>query len=235
MDFANRGASRSNNPQQPALRNETSDAAPVAKTQFSSFGGKTKRSMDLGKVSSVFVLIATSLLVLVLIFGLVFAKKDDVKKESSLINANQYQAVFLASQDGQVYFGKLEIYNRDLYRLTDIYYVRVENPIQPEGQNQQSQANISLAKLGNELHAPEDVMFIAREKVLYWENLKDDGQVVSAIKKYQSEGDQSSSNSQQNTNTNSNTNTNTNNAAGTQESNSDSSQQNDTDTDTTTP
>ena len=198
MDFANRGANRPNNPQQPAVRSESSDAGMPAKTQFSSFGGKAKRGMDLGKVSSVFVLIATSVLILVLIFGLVFAKKDNstMSREADLINKNQYQAVFIASQDGQVYFGKLEVYNRELYKLTDIYYVRVENPIQPEGQNQQSQANISLAKLGNELHAPEDVMYIAREKVLYWENLKDSGQVVTAIKKYQTEGDKSSNNSQ---------------------------------------
>ena len=198
MDFANRGANRPNNPQQPAVRSESSDAGMPAKTQFSSFGGKAKRGMDLGKVSSVFVLIATSVLILVLIFGLVFAKKDNstMSREADLMNKNQYQAVFIASQDGQVYFGKLEVYNRELYKLTDIYYVRVENPIQPEGQNQQSQANISLAKLGNELHAPEDVMYIAREKVLYWENLKDSGQVVTAIKKYQTEGDKSSNNSQ---------------------------------------
>lgn len=217
MDFANRGANRPNNPQQPAVRSESSDAGMPAKTQFSNFGGKAKRGMDLGKLSSVFVLIATSILVLVLIFGLVFVKKDEttMSKEADLINKNQYQAVFISSQDGQVYFGKLEIYNRDLYKLTDIYYVRVENPIQPEGQNQQSQANISLAKLGNELHAPEDVMYIAREKVLYWENLKDSGQVVSAIKKYQTEGDKSSSDTQ-----NSNNTTNTNNSTNTQDSNS---------------
>lgn len=228
MDFANRGANnnRPNNPQQPALRNETSSDAGTPKTQFSSFSGKSKRNMDLGKVSSVFVLIASSILVLVLIFGLIFTKKENtVNSEASLINTSQYQAVFLASQDGQVYFGKLDIYNKDMYVLKDIYYVRVENPIQPEGQNQQSQANISLAKLGNELHAPEDVMYIAREKVLYWENLKDDGQVVSAIKKYQTDGGQSNDatdTTQQNTNPS--------NANDTQESNSNANQDNDTTT-----
>jgi len=216
MDFANRGANRPNNPQQPAVRSESSDAGMPAKTQFNSFGGgKSARNMDLGKISSVFVLIATAVLILVLIFGFVFVGKHDnnmTVKEETLINTSEYQAVFLSSQDGQVYFGKLEVYNRDLYKLTDIYYVRVENPIQPEGQNTQSQANISLAKLGNELHAPEDVMYIARDKVLYWENLKDSGQVVTAIKKYKTEGDKSTSNSTQQNTTNTNTNANTQNS-----------------------
>ena len=97
--------------------------------------------------------------------------------------------MFLNSADGQVYFGKLGTYNSDLYVLTDIYYVRVENPIQPEGASQEAQPNISLAKLGSELHGPEDVMYIARDKVLYWENLKDDGQVVTAITKYKETGE----------------------------------------------
>ena len=76
-----------------------------------------------------------------------------------------------------------------MYVLSDIYYVRVENPIQPEGASQEAQPNISLAKLGNELHGPQDVMYVSRDKVLYWENLKDDGQVVKAITEYKKTGE----------------------------------------------
>ncbi len=85
--------------------------------------------------------------------------------------------------------------------MTDIYYVRVENPIQPEGANQQQQPNISLAKLGNELHGPEDVMFIARDQLLYWENLKNDGQVVTAITNFKENGEQSTQQNTQQSNT----------------------------------
>ena len=41
-----------------------------------------------------------------------------------------------------------------------------------------------LQKLGSELHGPEDQMVINRDQVQFWENLKDDGQVVKAITTY---------------------------------------------------
>ena len=100
---------------------------------------------------------------------------------------------FLDSQDNQVYFGDLQVLNEDMYILTNIYYVRVETPIQPEGIDQQAQPNISLAKLGNELHGPLDVMYIRRDKVLYWENLKDDGQVATAITRFEEDRDSGAS------------------------------------------
>jgi hypothetical protein len=110
------------------------------------------------------------------------------KSLTDAVKKDKYQAVFLTSQDGQVYFGKLVAFNQSYYKLTDIFYVRVENKIQPEGQQQATntaaQQSISLAKLGNELHGPDDEMFISKDKVLFWENLKEDGQVVKAIREY---------------------------------------------------
>ena len=41
--------------------------------------------------------------------------------ESELIKEDQYQAVFLNDQNGQVYFGKLSLVNSKFYRLTDIF------------------------------------------------------------------------------------------------------------------
>ena len=162
------------------------------------------------------------LVVLLLVFVVVGGPKD----LDSVVKKDKYQAVFLDSQDGQVYFGKLSTFNNEYYKLTDIYYVRVEQSqnIQPENSNQQPQQNISLAKLGNELHGPEDEMFISRDKVLFWENLKEDGQVVKAIREYQknpdaanqnnnssqSSGSNSNSSSTGNGNTNSTSNTTTN-------------------------
>lgn len=180
MDFANRG----NRPMQQQTPAPQTSSEPAFTPQKSG-----KKGMDFTKLSSVFVLFGIALLIAVLIIGLVFGGKGtSQKKESSLISGDRYQAVFLNSQDGQVYFGKLGVYNTDTYVLSDIYYVRVDNPVQPEGQNQQKQANISLAKLGNELHGPEDTMYISRDQVLFWENLKDDGQVVKAITEYKKNG-----------------------------------------------
>lgn len=190
MDFANRG-NRPMQQQQPAPQMGGDNANNSTPTQAPEKPSKTGRikGLDFGKLSSMFVVLAVAVVAVVLIVGMVFGSEGVAQKdETDQIKTDKYQAVFLNSQDGQVYFGKLGVYNSDLYVLTDIYYVRVENPVQPEGQNQQQQANISLAKLGNELHGPEDVMYISRDKVLFWENLKDDGQVVKAITEYKANG-----------------------------------------------
>ncbi len=123
---------------------------------------------------------------------------------SSKIDTSKYQAVFLNSADGQVYFGKLKVLNDKYYELSDIYYVRVEQ-VQPDKNNAQAQPqqNISLAKLGNEIHGPQDFMYINRDSIMFFENLKDDGQVVKAITEYKKNPTQ---NNQQNTNTNTNNN-----------------------------
>lgn len=111
-------------------------------------------------------------------------------KTTSLVKADQYQAVFL--DNGQVYFGKLSGVSASYAKLTDIYYLQVEQQIQPEqqeeGAEEAQQPQISLAKLGNELHGPEDEMFILQDKIVFWENLKNDGQVVTAITNFQSGG-----------------------------------------------
>lgn len=118
--------------------------------------------------------------------------KGETKDTASLIKSDKYQAVFLSDQNGQVYFGKLKTVNNDYYQLSDIFYIRVENNQAKDAQA--AQQNISLAKLGNELHGPEDLMFISKEKVLFWENLKDDGKVVQSIKEYKKNGPTSTNN-----------------------------------------
>jgi hypothetical protein len=198
MDFANRGNRPGLTPQQP-IGSQQEKSSPSFQPGNNN-EKKSKTKPDFGKLTTGILLIGTTVLMLALILGLVFGAGSDNKEtvnEASLIDTSKYQAVFLDSQDGQVYFGKLEVHNSDFYVLTDIYYVRVENPIQPEGANQQQQPNISLAKLGNELHGPEDFMFIRRDKVLYWENLKDDGQVVTAITEFKANGGENANQSQQ--------------------------------------
>jgi hypothetical protein len=196
MDFANRGNRPNTAPQQTAPQQQQEQPSQSFQP-MNSEKKKSKMKLDFSKVTSGILLIGTTFLVLALIFGLVFGMGGDNNSETDLIQKDKYQAVFLNSQDGQVYFGKLEVFNRDIYQLTDIYYVRVENPIQPEGANQPAQPNISLAKLGNELHGPQDAMFIRRDQVLYWENLKDDGQVVTAITEFKANGGETNNTQQQ--------------------------------------
>ncbi len=185
MDFANKG----NRSTKQAATQATAPVAAAAQQFKAPTASTTGRGDGTHQASSIFILIASALLILTLVLALIFIKNDGRRSESSLIQADRYQAIFLDSQDGQVYFGKLAVYNEDTYVLKDIYYVRVENPIQPDG-GQGQQANISLAKLGSELHAPEDYMYIQKSQVLYWENLQDEGQVVSAIEDYKANGSQ---------------------------------------------
>ena len=99
-----------------------------------------------------------------------------------------YQAVFLTN--GQVYFGRISGPDDNYVTLKDIYYLQVvqQPPLQgtPQAGQQQAQPqqSISLVKLGNELHGPVDEMHISRTQVLFYEDLKSDGQVVKAIEAY---------------------------------------------------
>jgi flagellar basal body-associated protein FliL len=110
--------------------------------------------------------------------------------------SSTYQAVFLSN--GQVYFGKLEDQGNWI-ELSDIYYLQVTQNLQAASTADQAktatpstdstgttQPNIQLVKLGSELHGPKDVMHIERDKVLFWEDMKDDSKVISAIKQYKS-------------------------------------------------
>jgi hypothetical protein len=99
---------------------------------------------------------------------------------SAAIKGGQYQALFLTN--GQVYFGKLSNVDNSYVRLTDIYYLQVQQNVQPADSSNKSQPKVSLAKLGSELHGPEDQMEVNRDQVLFWENLKADGKVANAIR-----------------------------------------------------
>ncbi len=108
------------------------------------------------------------------------------KAENKYVDNTKFQAVFL--NGGQVYFGKIHSLNSRFITVDNIYYLRVNQQVQP---NQTATANtaaanqdVSLAKLGCELHGPTDVMVINRDQVLFWENLKTDGQVSKAIADY---------------------------------------------------
>lgn len=122
--------------------------------------------------------IALVVLVLVGLIWMVCAHQAASRK----INKKEFQAVFLTN--GQTYFGKLSSVNDRYIELTDIYYLQVQQPVQSQDQKASTDnSNVSLAKLGNELHSPEDKMMINRDQVLFWENLKDGGKVTTAIHK----------------------------------------------------
>jgi hypothetical protein len=110
--------------------------------------------------------------------------------ENKAVNPNEYQAIFLTN--GQVYFGKLSDLNNKYVTVSDIYYLQVQQAQTTDGKNLQNasantdtNAQVSLAKLGSELHGPEDKMHISSDQVLFWENLTNSGKVTQAINAYQ--------------------------------------------------
>lgn len=148
-------------------------------------GGGTEMAMHggwLGKILAVaLILAALTVIVYFATRALAPAMSD------SAIKSKQYQALFLTN--GQVYFGKVSKVDSSYVKLTDIYYLQVQQPVQPGAdKNAQSNQQVSLAKLGGELHGPEDMMYVSRSQVLFWENLKDDGKVAKAIKDYKTQG-----------------------------------------------
>lgn len=99
------------------------------------------------------------------------------------VKKDQYQAVFLAN--GQVYFGKIKDMSDKQVSMTNIYYLQEQGQAQTEQPEQKDKNNtnqMSLTKLGKEVHGPEDNLYIERSQVLFWENLTPDSQVVKSIK-----------------------------------------------------
>jgi hypothetical protein len=99
--------------------------------------------------------------------------------------ASDYKAVFLVNN--QVYFGKLgNSINSQFVALEDVYYLQVQQQIQPASKDKKAsdQPNISLIKLGGELHGPTDTMQINRDQILLIEDLRTDSNLVAAIGNY---------------------------------------------------
>lgn len=138
----------------------------------------------LGLPKPVFVSIAIKVIVILIIFSVLFVtfvEYQDSKAEDRMsYYTSDYQAVFLVS--GQVYFGN--IYDRtetDVY-LEDVYYLQVDSAEQ--ALNLENGADVSILRLYNELHGPEDSIEINRSEVRYVENLREDSEIVQAINNF---------------------------------------------------
>jgi sRNA-binding regulator protein Hfq len=173
-----------------------SDEIKVSRPQMKSEGmGETYQPAQ--KNSSMPWIVLGVVVVVLIVVGVLFRdklfSKGSMKQgagNSAMMTKGTYQSVFLTN--GQVYFGKISNMDNGYITLSDIYYLQVvqKQPIQgtpsqpgQAAQQQQPQQEISLVKLGNELHGPVDEMHINKDQVLFYEDLKQDGSVVSAILK----------------------------------------------------
>ncbi|MBI2798489.1 hypothetical protein HYX70_04320 [Candidatus Saccharibacteria bacterium] len=131
-----------------------------------------------------FWILITVLLVLVVGIGLLIFRIATGNYNELAVKKDKYQAVFL--NNSMVYFGKMSNVDGSYVKLTNVYYLQFQNQNQPSNQSNNQSQQISLAKLGGELHGPEDVMYIDRRSIMFWENLQDSGRVVQTIKEIQS-------------------------------------------------
>ncbi len=154
--------------------------------------GGMNRSHAGGRNNMPWVILAVVVLLIILGVALfrdkLFTDKDGGKmgtaQEEKL---SGYQAVFLTN--GQVYFGKLADASASYATLKDIYYLQVAPQPALQGsqsqQTQQQQQQLLLVKLGKELHGPVDEMKINRDQILFFEDIKEDGTVMTKIREYQ--------------------------------------------------
>lgn len=87
------------------------------------------------------------------------------------------QAVFLTN--GRVYFGYLSNMADTVVKLKDAYYLD-SNSLNPENVKADK---ILLIKADQELHGPESDMYIYRDQILFFQDIRSDSKVNEAIKK----------------------------------------------------
>lgn len=92
---------------------------------------------------------------------------------AQVIERDLYQAVFLTN--GSTYFGKLQQQGDDWFVLTEVFYLSVSEDSAPQ-----------LIKRGSEPQGPREPMIIPEAQVLFIENLRDDSEIVAAIKRFRS-------------------------------------------------
>lgn len=150
---------------------------PRAKRTLSDDSKKPKRKVIIAAVVAALVLLAVGWY----LFG-------RASGPAAAIDGSKYQAVFFTN--GQVYFGKLSLQSSDYMSLKNVYYLQNKSSSNddnssPQSASKQDTDDVELIKLGNEIHGPEDEMLIAKDQILFFENLKPAGSVSQTITSYQ--------------------------------------------------
>ncbi len=91
---------------------------------------------------------------------------------------DQWTGVFLTN--GQAYFGHYYGGPGDYARLREVYYV-LATQLQSQDPRVAPQTQLSLQKLGGEIHGPTQEMRISKQQILFLEELRPDSPVVRSI------------------------------------------------------
>src|SRR6201985_2895939 len=79
------------------------------------------------------ILVVLLIILSVVVLGWFLTKTWSTVASSQAVKDKQYQAVFLTN--GQVYFGKFGNVNSSYVKLTNIYYLQVQQAVQPKDQS----------------------------------------------------------------------------------------------------
>lgn len=177
MDFMNRSVPN----QQPARLTSSPESAELRSSQPNKAPKSRSKDMltwwsHLG-TNALWFIVA---LLVAAVAWLIFSSRPT--SQTSLVDTSKLQAVFLNS--GQVYFGNIAALNHDYMVLDNVYYLQ-SNSSGTQQSSSQSNQNVSLIKLGCELHKPYDQMVVNTSQVTFWENLQADGQVAKAVAQFE--------------------------------------------------
>lgn len=136
---------------------------------------KDEIAIPVGPLRRLFWIIVSLALIVIVAFVLV-AQRDRIRialggTEAAYIDTTTYQSVVLTTN--QVYFGKLRI-DGDVYTLTDVYSF--------SGTSDAASGTVQLVKRGSELHGPDEPLVAPGRSVLFFENMRNDSQVMNAIR-----------------------------------------------------
>lgn len=178
MDFMNRM------PSQPQPARSAMQPEQVELPRGPEKGGKRHQTkMDILTVGSRIGTNALLFIVALLVAAVVwFIYSSSPASQGKYVDSSKLQAVFLNT--GQVYFGNIQAMNKDYLVLTNVYYLQSSSNSGSSSSNSSNQ-NISLVKLGCELHMPYDRMVVNTAQVTFWENLQTGGQVAKAVATFQ--------------------------------------------------
>jgi hypothetical protein len=154
-------------------------------SEINSIGEKNDR-----RVLAIRILATSVIVFLFILLGLfVFSKFtsfDFFNLNKTAGNDNNWRALFLTN--GEVFFGHITRQNQNVVELKDVYYYKISRQSQAVSgsanaiDNQEQQ--LSLAKLGEEIHGPTDYLAVNWSQIMYIEKLRSDSRIVSAIKRY---------------------------------------------------
>jgi len=178
MDFTNRSPATQQQQQQQSAQNQNPQ---FGSPQQSSNKKRNQKKNNLTKWGTFGLGVIVVILLIAVVIAVGFSQP---KSQASYVYTNKLQAVFLNT--GQVYFGNITTINPQYLVLTNIFYLQT-NSTKSSSSTSSTNSNVSLVKLGCELHAPYDQMVINMPQVTFWENLKSTGQVAKAVAQYQKE------------------------------------------------